>query len=61
MSLFVISNGAEKRLSNEHKRLLSVLIHSLSFPSAAQIKDGFFFSPGVSHCGYSVGERKSQL
>lgn len=38
-------------MSNEHKKLLLVLIHSLWFPSAAQIKDRSFFSPDVSPCG----------
>lgn len=40
----------KKGSPNEHKKLLLVLIPSLWFPSAAQIKDGSFFSPGVPHC-----------
>lgn len=37
--------------SNEHKKLLLDLIHSLWFPSAAQIKARSFLTPDVSPCG----------
>lgn len=51
----------EKGSPNEHKKLLLVLIHSLWFPSAAQIRDGSFFSPGVSRCGCTRRKKEPAL
>lgn len=50
-SYLLYQTEQKERLCNEHKKLLLVLIHSLWFPSAAQIKDRSFFPPDVSPCG----------